>query len=66
MIKNQVSVEFVVYAKDDFHLNKQINEYLTQCFREFAAQYNVTDYIVLPECECKDGGCPKDYESIRA
>ena len=65
MIKYKVTVDFEIYAKDTFHLNKQANEYLTQCFREFAAQYNVTDYTVLPECACRDGGCPKDYESIR-
>jgi hypothetical protein len=64
MIKHKVLVDIEIYAKDTFHLNKQVNEYLTQSFREFAAQYNVTDYTVIYDCGSKDGGCPRDYEHL--
>jgi len=36
-----------IEAKDDFHHTKQLNEFLQQAFREFAASYNIVDYEIL-------------------
>ena len=36
-----------IEAKDDFHHIKQLNEFLQQAFREFAASYNIVDYEIL-------------------
>lgn len=45
----KVPVEFVVHAQDEFHQNKQLQEFLSRCFRDFAASYNVVDYIIKSE-----------------
>ena len=44
MKKFKVPVDFTVYAEDKDLLKKQIDHYLTQCFRDYAASYNVIDY----------------------
>lgn len=41
------TVDFTIEAKDDFHHTKQLDSYLRQAFREFAAQYNILDYEYL-------------------
>lgn len=38
------TVDFTLEAKDDFHHTKQLDSYLRQAFREFAAQHNILDY----------------------
>lgn len=51
MSKNtkQVTVVFDIQTVDEFHKNKQINEFLSRAFRDFAATYNIIDYEVLEE-----------------
>ena len=61
MIKQNFIVAFTLMGKDDFQLNKQFNEFMSQAYREFSASYNVMDYIVLPASDCTCGGCPQDY-----
>ena len=51
MSKNtkQVVVVFDIQADDEFHQNKQINEFLSRAFRDFAATYNIIDYEIIEE-----------------
>lgn len=44
MIKYRVPVDFTIYAKDEYHLKKQIDAFLAQSYREFSASYNVIDF----------------------
>jgi len=43
----KVSVVFDIQTVDEFHKNKQINEFLSRAFRDFAATYNIIDYEIL-------------------
>ena len=43
----QVTVVFDIQTADDFHKNKQINEFLSRAFRDFAATYNIIDYEIV-------------------
>ena len=45
----QVTVVFDIQADDEFHQNKQINEFLSRAFRDFAATYNIIDYEIIEE-----------------
>jgi len=45
----QVSVVFDIQTGDEFHKNKQINEFLSRAFRDFAATYNIVDYEIVNE-----------------
>jgi len=45
--RKQVTVVFDIQTVDEFHKNKQINEYLSRCFRDFAATYNIINYEIL-------------------
>jgi hypothetical protein len=44
MTKFKVPVDFTIYAKDEFHLQRQLNSFLAQSYREFAASYNIMDF----------------------
>jgi hypothetical protein len=44
MTKFTVPVDFTIYAKDQFHLQKQLDAFLAQSYREFAASYNIMDF----------------------
>lgn len=63
-------VDFVIEAKDDFHLQQQLNEFLRNCYREFAANFNVLDfdlpvgYPTIKECngECVCTGCGDNHQ----
>lgn len=43
----KIPVIVTVEATDDFHKDKQLNEFLRTSYREFAASHNVLDYEVL-------------------
>ena len=47
----KVSVVFDIQTVDEFHKNKQINEFLSRAFRDFAATYNIIDYEILSKNE---------------
>ena len=49
MKSKKIDVTFVVKTEDEFHLYKQLNEFLRVSFREFAATYNIQDYLVLKQ-----------------
>jgi len=44
MKEYEIQVTFKVIAKDQFHSDKQITEFLRQVYRDYAAQYNIVDY----------------------
>lgn len=47
MKEYEFTIKFKLIAPDDFHANKQLTEFLRQVYRDYAAQYNVTDYECL-------------------
>jgi hypothetical protein len=44
---NKAMVIVSVDAEDEFHFYKQLNEFLRNSFREFAATHNIQDYEIL-------------------
>lgn len=46
-MNKKVVVVFDIQADDEFHKTKQINEFLSRCFRDFAATYSIIDYEII-------------------
>lgn len=60
----KIKVEFEVAEACEYKINKALNEFLRNSFREFAASYNITDYEVIGnECICL--GCRNNNKQQR-
>ena len=41
-----IPVLITIEASDEFHMNKQLQEFLASAFRDYGPTYNVNDYEI--------------------